>query len=67
MSTVHAQGLVPSSRPPPVKVRYRSGIKTNCPLGRDVVRLGRDVVRLGRDVVRLGRDVVRLGRDVVSL
>ena len=53
MSTVHAQGLVPSSRPPPVKVRYRSGIKTNCPLGRDVVRLGRDVVRLGRDVVSL--------------
>ena len=48
MSTAHAHGLMPSSRAPPVKVRYRSGIETNCPLGRDVVSLGREVVSLGR-------------------
>ena len=39
MSTVHAQSLVPHSRAPSVKVRYRSGIETNCPLGHDIVKL----------------------------
>lgn len=43
MSTAHAQGFVPSSHAPPVKVRFRSGIETNCPLGHDVVSLGCDV------------------------
>ena len=60
MSTAHAHGLMPSSRAPPVKVRYRSGIETNCPLGRDVVSLGRDVVSLGRQAcILLGRDVCK--------
>ena len=45
MLTAYAQGLVPRSHAPPVKVQYRSGIETNSPLGRVVVSLGRDVVK----------------------